>query len=104
MSSPEVGWYAFRLVRGGPDVAAMISCTAEGMWSATVDGELQMPVASDPAVAEGVSRIWESARRITEDQYRYMLALAEWARRYQPQHPSARPREPIALTRSEPLF
>lgn len=69
---PEAGTFKLRMVRNGPWIAARIS-HAMGFWSASIGGEPCGCRHPDPAYADGVSRIWESAVRIEQAEYDAML-------------------------------
>lgn len=69
---PEPGAFKLRMVRGGPWIAARIS-HAMGFWSASIGGEPCGCRHPDPAYADGVSRIWESAVRIDQAEYDALL-------------------------------
>ena len=72
IDQPEPGTFAIRFVRKGPLVAARIT-HAMGFWSASIEGIAQGPRHPDPFAADGVSRIWESAARITQAEYDALL-------------------------------
>ena len=92
---PEPGFFEVRLVKGGPLVAASIAFDVDtGMWTATIDGDAGLPD-PDPWQAEGLTRVWHYGRAVTEDEYRYRLALKTWALANDPAHPAAHPRDPI---------
>lgn len=58
-----------------------------------IDGEVK----GDPSPAPNldVCRIWNYGEPITEAEYRFMLADADWCRTYQPDAPQANPRRPV---------
>jgi hypothetical protein len=103
IDQPEVGCFAIRLTKGGPEVGARISCVS-GEWSATINGVMQQPPAADPVQAGGVFRIWEWGRSIAPEEYDYLLALAAWASKHDPSHPLANPSQPIDLATAKPAF
>ncbi len=93
-----------KLVKGGPPVAARIAFDDEtGRWQVTINGEDKAPH-TDPWQAEGMSRVWHYGRIIDEAEYTFMLARAAWARQHAPDDPSAKPDEPIDLTRIPSIF
>ena len=46
---------------------------------------------------------WVAGNPISEKEYRFMLKRAAWAREHAPEHPAARPHEPIDLRKLPPL-
>lgn len=102
---PEPGFFAIRLVKGGPKVAATIERDAAGVWSTTIDGVRQSGAAhTDPALAEGVFRIWHYGERITEAEHRYLIDFAAYVRVHVPDAPEANPTQPIVIGRLLPAF
>lgn len=72
IDQPEPGTFKLRLVSKGPWIAARIT-HAMGFWSASIGGEPCGPQHPDPILADGVSRIWESAVRIDQGEYDALL-------------------------------
>ncbi len=72
IDQPEPGTFKLRMVRGGPWLAGRIS-HGMGFWSASIGGEPCGNRHPDPAYADGVSRIWESAVRIDQAEYDALL-------------------------------
>lgn len=99
---PEPGYFAMRLVRGGPTVAARI-VHSEGLWNAVVDGLAYRP-ASDPAAAEMVFRIWHGAEQITEAGYFLMLRQKADAIAANRNDPAAHPTKKIDLANLPSIF
>lgn len=102
IDTPEPGYFAIRLVRRGPWVAARIVHDESGWW-AIIDG-VRSPPHIDPVYADDVFRIWHGGRIIEETEYNHILNVREWARKQSPDHPSANPREPIDIAKKSPLF
>lgn len=103
---PEAGFYRRRLVKDGPLVAVRI----------------EHSVARDPVTGEQLDRspvwlawcnggevdvfdVWPgcSGEPITEDEYRYLLSLKEWAEQNDRTAPEANPRKPIDMTLMPPI-
>lgn len=115
VAQPRPGYYALRLVKDGPFVAAMITHaptldpeTGEPMdrsplWSAFIDGELVEEPSPD-WVAAGVGRIWHAGERVSQEDYDYRLALAAWAREHAPNSPEANPFKPVDYNLMDPVF
>lgn len=105
VDQPEAGHFKLRMVRGGPWVAAEIECDAQGVWSATIDGERQSGGAhTDPALAEGVFRIWHYGHAIDASEHAYLVERARWARIHAPDSPEANPTLPIRVGSLPPAF
>jgi hypothetical protein len=100
---PAPGLFALALVRGGWEVPCQIRHGPAG-WQAEINGEL-FPPHPEPAHAEGVSRIWHSARFIDQSEYRWRTAVRDQARATDPAHPSAQPKRrmlPMLLAPIQP--
>ena len=94
---PKCGWYQRRLVKGGPMVPARIwlfSETDTGTGELLDEELLQCEVNGERADA---TEQWSylASHPITEQQFRYLTALAEYARTHMPTHPLANPREAV---------
>jgi hypothetical protein len=63
-------------------------------WQADLDGEMCVPHA-DATLAENVTTIWTSGLRISEDHYRWLVAMKDYCRMNDPAHPCLHPRVPI---------
>ena len=108
---PLPGFYAMRLVRGGPRVAVRIwfgSPVIDGEeqdrapgWRCEIDGRTDHLEKDDTGyrcrVPLGVERAWPFCAKdpVTEAEYAYLVAHAEWAREHAPEHPKANPRESV---------
>jgi hypothetical protein len=108
VTAPEPGFYAVRMVRGGPQVAALIYRPCPFDWyDPDIDPdatqaepyEAQDRVIRRPLRAEidgrpaDPDRVWTSGRRIPRNRFLYLRDLAAWARRHAPDDPAARPTE-----------
>jgi hypothetical protein len=100
---PEPGFFELTLVRSGPLVAAKITF-ADGLWGAWIDGVPCGDMNADPALADGVFRIWHGARRISESDYNYRLSVKSWALKHDNTHPAANPRQSIDLDARPSIF
>ena len=102
------GHFKLRLVKKGPWVAAVVfrPCPLEihvdAPWQwldrwprlcAEIDGR-----SADP------ERVRDFGRPITQAEYLYMSAAAEWDRRHDPAAPAANPRQAMSLDEMRPLF
>ena len=105
--TPVSGFYRTRLVRQGPWVACRV------WWE---DGERDPEtneLLSDQILRCTVAGTdvdpWEWWPRlclypIDKAAYDYMVADAEWARKYAPHHPKANPTKPVNAALMPPLF
>lgn len=113
---PVPGWYRMRLVRHGPWVPARIGfehpldfdtgtedLSSAPVWHTFIDGKLVREPNADPAIA-GVFRVWMHGEPISETEYLYMVANADYARKHAPSEPQARPKEPIDFTKVDAEF
>lgn len=95
--TPRCGWFKRRLVKGGPWVAAKIWMDQPidpDTGELCGDETLQCEVAGRWADPED-AWTWLCANPITEQEFRYLTALAEHCARHEPSHPSANPRQAI---------
>ena len=107
---PEEGYYALKLVKGGPEVAACIfRVPATGpehalyAWHAMADDEQLGITHEDPQLADGVQQVWLFGRRVSQQEYDFMLARARHAKLHDPQSPWANPRKPLDLKSIPPI-
>jgi hypothetical protein len=87
---PEPGWFKLRLVPKGWKAPCQI-VHLDGQWQAIINGEPRPPHA-DPALADGVEKVWTWGERIPRLEYDFLLALAGTA---PADHPSRHPDRPI---------
>ena len=109
---PIAGFYATRLVKDGPRVAVRIWYGAAVIageeqdrghdWRVEIDGRTDRFERDETTgyrcrVALEVERAWPYCAKepVSEAEYRYLAAHAEWARKNQPDHPKANPRKPV---------
>lgn len=102
IDNPQPGYFALRLVRGGPKVGAQI-VHENGIFYAVIDG-MQKLGSDDPHLADQVDRIWTWGEFISESEYRYLVERSAWAKKYDPNSPLANPTQPINLLAIPPLF
>jgi hypothetical protein len=103
---PQCGFFWRRMVRHGPKVPAAIWLEQE------VDpdtGELIGDETLRCSVGEEAAdpfKEWTYAagNPITEEEYRFLIADAAWARDYAPESPQAQPRKKIDPLSVEPVF
>lgn len=117
---PQEGFYAIKLVRGGPRVAVRIwfgpaiidgeeQDRAPG-WFVEIDGRTDRWEKDDTGyrcrVPLEVDRAWPFCAKdpITESEYRYLVAHAGWAREHSPDHPKAQPRKAVDYHSLAPRF
>jgi hypothetical protein len=89
---PEPGYYKRRLVGGGPWVSVRFYLE---------DGEMRVEVDGQTHRGDGERHdpheVWPLSWPSTEQEYTFLCQLREWAQRFAPHHPAARPRERINL-------
>ena len=92
IGQPEPGFYKRRLVGGGPWVTVLFYIV-DAKFVVEVDGQTHSADGKlfDPDEQWPIS--WPS----TEQEYTFLCQLREWAQRFAPHHPAARPRERIDL-------
>jgi hypothetical protein len=92
IGQPEPGYYKRRLVGGGPWVSIRFYLE---------DSELRVEVDGTTHRADGERHdpheVWPLSWPSTEQEYTFLCQLREWAQRFAPHHPAARPRERIDL-------
>lgn len=109
---PVAGYYATRLVRGGPRVAVRIwfgppvidgeELDRSPDWRCEIDGRTDRWERDEATgyrcrVALEAERAWPFCAKdqVTEAEYQYLVAHAEWAREHAPDHPKATPRKAV---------
>lgn len=121
---PEVGFFRYRIVRGGAWVGARIArictCTIHGGpgneehdWQpdcdrfphliAQVNGVFHDAPINRSEVPT-LEKVWLFGERIEEADYRYMVDAAAWDRAYAPEAPAANPGQPVDLNTIDPIF
>lgn len=108
---PREGHYATTLVKNGPRVPVRIWFGAPIIdgeeqdraprWNVETDGRTDRWEKNDDGyrcrVALDVDRFWPYVARepITEEEYRFLVADADHARTWRPDHPKAQPRKAV---------
>lgn len=92
----QCGWFKRRLVKGGPWVPARIwmDQPVDELGELCGDETLQCEVAGRWADPED-AWTWLCANPISEQEFKYLTALAEHCERHEPDHPAANPRKAI---------
>jgi hypothetical protein len=95
-ATPQAGWFKRRLVKGGPWVAGRLwlDQPVDELGELCGDETLQCEVAGRWADPED-AWTWLCANPISEQEFKYLTALAEHCAAHEPSHPSANPRQPI---------
>jgi hypothetical protein len=94
--SPQPGYYAVKMVKGGVECAAQIGCT-DGVWWAKINDKPHGEPSADPQLANGVQFVWLRARPVTENEHRFLLARYEWNVQHKPGSPFADPGKRVNL-------
>jgi hypothetical protein len=97
------GCRKMRLVKHGPMVATFIEYNQESGWRSIIDG-IVGTWHPDPALSPGVYSAIMYGEEITESEYCYVLATANWSRRHNPTAPEANPLERFSPATSSPVF
>lgn len=105
VDAPEPGYFAIRMVKGGPLVAARIYASDHACPVTGVAGERPRRLLAEIAGRDAdVDRVWLYGRPIPEAEYRYLMGVQTWAETNAPRDPAANPSDPIDLNRMESLF
>lgn len=98
---PIPGYYALKLVRGGPDVACRI-VEVQNLWVVMIGGvPTHSEAQEDWRRCPKIEAVAFYGRRITPDQYDALLTAAAEAK---PGEPLASPTEPISWRNSPSLY
>jgi hypothetical protein len=114
-TTPQRGFYATRLVKGGIEVPAMVwhgqpviageRQDRRPRWCIAIDGR------SDRFDKEQQCRVpldaldhWPLQRRITASEYAFQRRRTKWAQLHQPDHPAANPYQRVDLNTLPPRF
>jgi hypothetical protein len=103
LSPPQPGIFMLRLVRKGQRVPARI-ILENGWWRAEINGVEEGPRVEDPLASRSIVRIWESGQMVSQEVFDHALALKAWAEKNDPTHPAANPRQPVDLTKMQPVW
>lgn len=108
IAEPRPGFFAMRLVKGGPEVAARLylACPMDPEFGEPTDRPRHLLAEVDGAEAtEGwIPRIWTSGREISAADFHYLRDDAEWCRDNAPDEPRANPRRAVDPRRVAPSF
>lgn len=103
---PQPGYYKRRLVRGGIFVPARIwqvetRCIETG--DLVADVQLLCEVSTGPA---DPYEQWPYLGKhpVPEADFRYRVAVGEWATAHSPEAPEANPRKAVNLNKTQPVF
>jgi hypothetical protein len=100
IDQPEPGYYKMRLRRGGPWVGVRIAFDQSGDPRAEVDGRSDWP---DGSPIDAFA-IWPYVRVSDQGEFEFLARWREWALAHAPEHPAARPFEPIDYSKLPPRF
>lgn len=114
-TTPQPGFYATRLIKGGIEVPCMVwfgQPVIEGQrqeraarWCIAIDGRSDWRDREQQCyVPLDALDYWPLARRISAREYAFMRRRARWAREFQPEHPAANPYTRIELGALPPRF
>jgi hypothetical protein len=95
--TPQCGWFKRKMVRGGPWVPARIWLFSEiddATGELVTDEILQAEVGGRFADPEDLWP-WVCGNPISEQDYRFLEATADWSRRNAPDEPMATPHQAI---------
>jgi hypothetical protein len=120
--TPVAGFYAMPLCRRGIPVAIRLywgQPIIDGVrqdrsprWCVIINGSSACNFYSATGgevlgrVPHDVERVWPYCARwpISPFEYRFLLRRAAWARHYAPDHPAARPWQPVDIRNTAPAF
>lgn len=105
--APDEGYYAVRIVKGGPRVACKIwfGCPLDPLTGEELDRSPRWCALRNGAEVH-VFEIWPYCARepITEAEYNHLLAVYDWAFKNGANDPAANPDKPIDLNKTNLLF
>ena len=102
IDAPQPGYYTLRLARGAWRVPCRIVHDEDG-WHAEINGDVQ-PASPDPYAAPGVAHVHERGLRIDQPTYDWLVALKAYVEAHEPDHPAARPLDPIDPMQLRPIM
>lgn len=103
VDTPEPGYFAIKLVKGGVRVGARLTYE-NGLWVVSINGEPKGAPVSDPADNAAIWRVWHGGQFIAESEYTYLIERAAWAASHAPADPYANPSQPVDVRQMAPLF
>lgn len=102
---PVPGWYRRKLTRGGPYVGVVLYYSCPFYFengNMTIDRSRPLLCLVNGEQADPLDQwTWIAGNRISEAEYRYLVADASHAMEFRPAAPLARPRESINLLEAE---
>ena len=112
---PVAGFYATRLVKGGIEVPVMIwhgrpvidgeTQDRAPRWCISIDGRPdRFDKDQQCRVPLDAYDYWPFRRRIDAREYAFLRRRAAWAKQHAPEHPAAKPYQPIDLGALPPRF
>lgn len=101
-AEPQCGFYARRLVKGGPIVPARIwlDRAIDDETGELIGDETMLCKVGDVQCDVDTQWIWLAAKPISEAEYNYLRRRTQWAQQHDPGHPAANPSDPVDWTRS----
>lgn len=108
ITRPEIGYWAVRLVRGGPAIGAAITC----VQTTSEPGEFGNRMERSPFLIGMLggkivtpNEIWERrGKPITAAEYAYLIESQEWDTANAPDAPLANPHQPIDLNQQRAVY
>lgn len=102
---PREGYFRVRLIRGGLFVG--VRFWLEGtQWRVEVDGR-QVRVVDDHIILLDALEVWPhcgETNEISEREFNFLARRRDWAREHAPDHPAAKPHQPVDLSKLPPRF
>lgn len=106
IDKPRPGFFAMRLVKGGPEIAARIylPCPLDPEFCGPLDRSRHLLAeVNGEEKPDWVYRIWTGAREINKAEFHYLRDDAAWCRRFAPHEPRANPRQTINSRQMVPV-
>lgn len=108
IDQPRPGFFAIRLVKGGPEVSARLylPCPLDPEFCGPLDRSRHLLAEVDGADAPDrwIARIWTSGREIGAAEFHFLRDDAAWCRWHAPHEPRANPRQAIDSRRVAPVM
>lgn len=104
-AEPHCGFFTRRMVRNGPAVPVAIWIEQEiDEAGELVSDERMVCLVGDREEDPATQWTYCAGNPIPEAEYRYLLAMREWASEHAPHHPAAQPFKPIDPLSVGPVF
>lgn len=100
VGEPVAGHWRRRLVKGGPWVGVITyyACPMDPESGEPMQRSRPLLCQVDGEQAEAIDQwSWIAGQPITPKEYAYLRALGNYAFQFEPNHPAAKPRQPIDL-------